>query len=902
MSHIDLSGAYAPDIKPDEWVPINSIDFQNWVFNTFDYEKVHNKSVGPCHLFPYQKFVKDYLQFSSPYRSLILYHGLGVGKTRSAVATAECLIDHYDVMVLLPASLKGNFLIELQKCGNSMFHLQQHWKFFDKTSDEYKSTKSILDILKGKSKLKGLWLPIPEKVSNFDKLSDDEQSEIKAQLNELMNARFRFISYNGLKGTSVDALKKEFNGNPFDNKFVIIDEVHNFISTVVGKSKPTPGVKIYQLLMNAHNLKLLLLSGTPIINKPIELSYLANLAYGYIHVYEIKYKIATIEQDEIIDALKKNEYVDYFAIKHDVRMIEFTLFPFGFACYDKKQKRIRKKEKPLSHDTIVKDIENTLVQLKLGPKSTIKAVKRSFTLLPNDEDEFHDLFIDVSSDKVVTNPMLLSRRLQGIVSYYEYYREEDYPRVLPIKYVKVPMSDEQFTSYVDARKEEIRKETAAKRRSKNNDMNENKEMNVYRAFSRAMCNWVFPPDIERPRMIHKKIKDEIDIDGDEANDVIEELKESDDVEESAAASYAKQVNLALLKLAKRKEYLQGEELKLYGPKYYQVLKYVNKSPGSALLYSVYKTVEGIKIATLVFESNGWIEFKLKKMQNGEWTIPIDPKDYNKPKYMQFIGQQGEETKMMLDIFNSDFSQLPPSILAKLKDMYPMFEAHKNLRGEMIKLITITKSGSEGISLKNVRQVHILEPYWNDIRIKQVIGRAVRAKSHVELEEQEREVEVFMYMMKLKSKQADDTLMATNDHGLTSDQYIFNIAQRKAKVNNALLKVIKNSSVDCYINSDVHESKVQCFQVPLQIKPDDDKLFYVLNDIKNDYKNAEIEQITKIVKTKEQYKEITIKGAKYLMNINDNLIYKKDDVINNSNTKQPLYKGDIVNGKIQIKKL
>ena len=36
---------------------------------------------------------------------------------------------------------------------------------------------------------------------------------------------------------------------------------------------------------------------------------------------------------------------------------------------------------------------------------------------------------------------------------------------------------------------------------------------------------------------------------------------------------------------------------------------------------------------------------------------------------------------------------------------------------------ITQSGSEGISLKNVRQVHLLEPYWNMIRMDQVIGRA-----------------------------------------------------------------------------------------------------------------------------------------------------------------------------------
>ena len=55
---------------------------------------------------------------------------------------------------------------------------------------------------------------------------------------------------------------------------------------------------------------------------------------------------------------------------------------------------------------------------------------------------------------------------------------------------------------------------------------------------------------------------------------------------------------------------------------------------------------------------------------------------------------------------------------------------------------ITASGAEGISLKNVRYVHITEPYWHPVRIEQVIGRARRICSHKNLPEQYRTVEVF----------------------------------------------------------------------------------------------------------------------------------------------------------------
>ena len=52
----------------------------------------------------------------------------------------------------------------------------------------------------------------------------------------------------------------------------------------------------------------------------------------------------------------------------------------------------------------------------------------------------------------------------------------------------------------------------------------------------------------------------------------------------------------------------------------------------------------------------------------------------------------------------------------------------------------------GIDLKNVRWVHITEPYWHPVRIEQVIGRARRICSHDELNEEERTVEVFIYLM------------------------------------------------------------------------------------------------------------------------------------------------------------
>ena len=76
----------------------------------------------------------------------------------------------------------------------------------------------------------------------------------------------------------------------------------------------------------------------------------------------------------------------------------------------------------------------------------------------------------------------------------------------------------------------------------------------------------------------------------------------------------------------------------------------------------------------------------------------------------------------------------------------------NFYGELIKVFMITSSGAEGIDLKNVRYVHIVEPYWHPVRKEQVIGRAVRINSHADLLPEFRSVKVFMYLMTFSEKQ------------------------------------------------------------------------------------------------------------------------------------------------------
>jgi hypothetical protein len=127
-------------------------------------------------------------------------------------------------------------------------------------------------------------------------------------------------------------------------------------------------------------------------------------------------------------------------------------------------------------------------------------------------------------------------------------------------------------------------------------------------------------------------------------------------------------------------------------------------------------------------------------------------------------------------------------------------------GEIIKLLMITSSGSEGINLKNTRFVHIMEPYWHPVRIEQVIGRARRICSHNDLPKNMQNVEVFIYLMEFTKEQIEsdysielrlfDKSRINEKKIVTSDEALYEISQIKEEFVKQLTDVIKETSFDC----------------------------------------------------------------------------------------------------------
>ena len=112
----------------------------------------------------------------------------------------------------------------------------------------------------------------------------------------------------------------------------------------------------------------------------------------------------------------------------------------------------------------------------------------------------------------------------------------------------------------------------------------------------------------------------------------------------------------------------------------------------------------------------------------------------------------------------------------------------NKDGNKIKVVLISKAGSEGIDFKFIRQVHILEPWYNMNRIEQIIGRAVRNFSHKDLPFEKRNVEIFMY----------GTILGDNKEE-AADLYVYRVAEYKAIQIGKVTRVLKETAVDCIIN-------------------------------------------------------------------------------------------------------
>ena len=885
-------------VKPNDWVLPNRIGYNKKIYNTFNPsnyataasdDNIANKS--DVKLMRQQKIVKDYMQYESPYRGILLYHELGSGKSIASIAASEGYVSKKKIVIMTPASLSQNYENELLIASKVGRNLKKTWTqvkvnkkspaMMKTLSDKYAITEKFVN----KNGL--VWIPLykddidgAEVVIEKAKYNTDtkHRAELDSSISHILRNRYTFINYNGL----TEKMIKELGAKPFDNAFIIIDEIHNFISRIVNGSRLAKSIYIH--MMNAKGLKLILLSGTPIINQPHEIATLINLVRGPIKEYNIDLlkKSNVPDTKAIIEHLQANNlyrYVDSF--DYTETTMTFTLIPENFRRVDNNGTTITKDAWAFSQEDLIKRIAESLNKANLV-KLSVKTKVINNEALPTDKVIFNKLFIDDDGgrggggggngdDKVITikNEDLFKRRILGIISYYKTTGSDLFPKMLPTISHNIFMSDHQIKKYLEVRLIEIRmddRKKLFKGKGGGDDIG-----SVYRAFSRMVCNFAFPDEIARvfPNdvrvLMKKELKEMANVDVEGGADVDADVMDADaakQLNKDVVAAYSEQLDAAMNKLVKQ-DYLTIEKLRdIYSPKFAQMYEDLVASPGSVLVYSQFRMIEGLGIFKEVLNRQGFAEINIVNSENFGYMIDdmdIFDEKYDNKRYVIFNSDR-TKTNILMNIFNGNSDALPKVIQEQL--------AHINLKkeqmyGKIVKAMMITQSGAEGISLKNVRRVLITEYFWNSVRIDQVIGRAVRTGSHKSLPVADQNVQVFTYLMNFTRKQLNDNpTLRSKDKEITTDRHIYNIAKSKEGLVNSFLKMLKAASLDCVIQADVNHplaNGYKCYNWPINVN--DNELSYT-NNINDDKKILQFKNKQHI--RKDRGRAVLKNGKKYVI--------------------------------------
>jgi len=753
-------------------------------------------------LFPHQKLIREYLSIETPYRGLLVYHGLGSGKTCSSIGVAESLLTTKKVFIMLPASLESNYRGEIRKCGDPVYAYDQHWERRLLADANREEAKKIGLSDKFLDRHREFYVSIPGRPPNFNSLGKEARDLVGAQIDDVINQRFSFIRYNGLSSANIGKYIAKDGVNPYDNSVVIIDEVHNFISRIVNASDIAS--KLYDTLYAAKDCKLVALSGTPVINRPNEIAFLMNLLRGPIERIIIPFPSATSWDEEKMAAelrkLPDMDTIEFNAIK---KYIMVTRNPPHFrSVYNEKGERIAVQYVrdmayvPTASEWVKTWKADFETSVGGGQLELERITTEELKCLPTDFKEFAGTFLDGLNIK---NPLLFRRRIQGLVSYFKGADEKVLPRRVDDDKLleKIPMSDEQFTRYLEVRWQEMK--TDSKRGQK---VSANDDLATYRVNSRLACNYAVPPDLRGQDM--------------EAVDRTEDtVPTKEDILNKLRANPAR--------------YLSDNALKTFAPKMLKIVQNVRGSMGdegnwrNQFVYSQYRSLEGLGVFSAVLDANGWQPYKLVR-EAGQW-IEDPTMDASKPAYAFYSGEEDlEQREYMRQIFNGvGFSDdFPASLRASVE-----------ARGSKLLCLLMGSSASaEGITLANVRHIHIMEPHWNPARHDQVIGRGIRINSHATLPEEERTVRVSFYVSVFTPKQAGSAdypnIVAIRradsdikhyegesvEAFMSTDEYLYEVSYRKDRVNQKIGVLLKESAVDCEIHRKLHsrgEPQLSCMR-------------------------------------------------------------------------------------------
>ena len=645
-------------------------------------------------LAPHQKFVKTFLSIHSPYKSLLLFHSVGTGKTCSAIGIAEEMRDYMRstgvlkrILVVCNTNVQRNFQKELLGIGNLSFDYDtQSWThrgcIGNKLLNEVNLQAFTTEMLK------------PEVRANRTE-QRAIRNRVVASVKAYYKMYYEFMSYKTF-ATMVKELfdsKDEAVWQSYSNRLLIIDEVQNVTS-----DKP----------MNCQDNP-----DAPIHNSPEEDAE-----------EQLTSPVAADDTTDIVKPeLKKKVTRFLFKLAQKAQSGQVKnlrlLFLSATPMYDNPRQLIF--------------LLNVMNMVDQRPCIDFDRVFQS--------DEFNNLLepSDADADPDV-GANLLIRKATGYVSFVRGENPFTFPfRVWPSLFE--PANAFKLSGLPDNKGTRPLPTLAMTANGGTTEIPEDSLLKYTDVYAVGVST-------EAQEKYFRKIA---------------ELAPSNS-ETSTMLRYTPNQVMAL-------------KLILMKDKFTEVIKCIKNTGKRGGIVLVYCSLveKGLKKLAEMLEMRGYRRYSKTQTQT--------------QAYNTFILITGEETTKQNQLERDDAIEAAVS--------------KGNEYGQKVKVILISRTAGEGVDFKWVRQVHVLDPWYNMSAIEQVIGRGVRFCSHKKLAFNERNTQIYLHCAVFQGE--------THRNIESIDMNLYRVSEQKALAISKITRLLKQTAIDCYVHREQQNMTVDDFK-------------------------------------------------------------------------------------------
>ena len=783
-------------------------------------------------LAPNQQFVRNFLSVETPYNSLLLYHGLGTGKTCSAISVAEEMRDYMkqmginqQIIVIASPNVQENFRLQLfderelreiepgvwniRACTGNKFIkeinpmnmkgftrdkiikqirrlISSHYLFFGYNEFANYARTNASSI--GLSQDDAVIQEVRRKTGATAAAGTGINTVVASVAKKGRKSAAELTKAADMETLAIETLSVTKLRKLFANTLIIIDEVHNIRITDDNRDKRVAKI-LFQIVQKVNNVRLLLLSGTPMYNSYKEIVWLINLM-------NLNDRRATIDIADVFDERGN------FRVDGEGREIGMEL----------------------------------LIRKSTGYVSFVRGENPytfPYRIFPREHSPEHSLLMRTNGGAGYPRTQLNGRHIDQPIEHIDVYmtqvgdiQEAAYRFII----------NDMKAMYIYKKTAMVRRkkaaaaatETSGKGKGKGKGKGEGEDPVETSARSGAALNAIdettvvesvdFPSFenmdtigyavVQRPLEAlnivypHPSLIEYINNPNDEFDIAAcigkEGLRHVMSYEETGnppmrlnfeyRLDFTRNFRLPSSETTTKtsSRIFAPENIGRYSAKIKNICDTIVKSDGIVLAYSQYID-GGVVPMALALEELGFTRYSVAGGNSSLFRSRPNPSI----DAITMLPQRQHQSKFPNQPFRpARYSVITGDPTISPDNLYELkaLTNDDNTHGENVKVVIISVAGSEGLDFKNIRQVHILEPWYNMNLLEQIIGRAIRNCSHKRLPYSHRNVELYLYGSQLSNPEIE-----------AIDLYLYRLSEFKAVKIGVVSRALRTSAVDCLLN-------------------------------------------------------------------------------------------------------